>query len=483
MKLGRVLGFRTGRGIVSSIIFLFLIISTMFFPSTGFADSSIAQMLNISLVSQKDALLPGACTKYTATIQNLGSQQRADFLVDGKKLSWITLGDAYHDFTANPFKDVIFYICPPIGTPSGTYNFAFNARSRLSNETASKPFALYVIDRPYLEIRDVTTPKDMYNLGESIDFSVNVRNLGLSDVKNVQLIVSITGAAAPDKQRLQLPIIEAERGNSASGKFDFDRYSAHGNYVITASIVDDIGDVLYTKTKTVNIEEKSELKQETAVKSDMLSREVTMNGANTGNKHDTIVLQSSGMSYLALYSFAKQPDLIEDSAGRKTFSWRCDLSPGEACTVSYRVEYWLLLVTIIAALGIVYVVYSIVEQPEIKKSVIRVHEREHTVHITIRNRSRKPLHEVHVVDVIPEIVSVVPNSFSPSIKPTVKGKRGGHELVWIFAKLEPREERVITYRIRPLVMLMGNVRLPKAKIYAVNALGKKYRAESAVMVD
>ncbi|VVB61666.1 Uncharacterised protein [uncultured archaeon] len=482
MKIGRVLDFRT-KFVACSMISFFLLLSTVFFPSAVLGDDSAAQTLNISLVSQKDALLPGECTKYTATVQNLGSQQRIDFSIEGKKLSWITLGDAYYDFTANPFKDVIFYICPPIGTPSGTYNFAFNARSRIDNYTASKPFALYVIDRPYLEIRDVTTSKDIYKLGESIDFSVNVRNLGLSDVKNVMLIVGITGADAPDKQRLQIPVIESDRGNSASGKFDFDRYSARGNYVITASIVDDIGDVLYTKSKTVNMEEKSELKQETAVKSDMLSREVTIKGANTGNKRDTIILQSSGMSYLALYSFAKQPDLIEDAGGMKTFSWRCDLGPGEACTVSYRVEYWLLVVTIIAALGIVYVVYNIVEQPEIKKKVIKVHEREHTVHITIRNRSRKPLHEVHVVDVVPEIVSVVPNSFSPSIKPAMKGKKGGSELVWTFAKLEPQEERVITYRIRPLVMLMGNVRLPKAKIYAVDSRGNKYRAESAVMVD
>ncbi len=342
---------------------------------------------------------------------------------------------------------------------------------------------MYVMDRPYLELRDVTTSKDSYKIGESIDFSVNVRNLGLSDAKRIKILVEISGESAPEKQRLEIPFIEAERGASATGNFEFDRFKARGNYVITGSIVDDIGDVLLTKTKEVRIEEKSEVKKDTVVKSDTFSKEVILSAINTGNKKEIAILESSGMSYLALYSFEKQPDSIEYDGVKKTFRWACDLAPAASCSVTYRVEYWLLLVTVLAALGILYVVYSIVEQPEIRKKLIKVHEREHTVHIAIKNRSRKALHEVHVVDVIPDIVSVVPNSFSPSIKPIAKGKRGGTEIVWTFAKLEPKEERILTYKIRPLVMLMGNVRLPKARIYAVDALGKKYRAESAVMVD
>lgn len=465
-------------------VFLFLMVFAALFSSPIFAaEDSPVQTVNVSIVSEKDAVFPGECNRYVATVENLGSQQRVDFMIEGTRLSWISLGDAYFDFKADPLKNVIFYICPAIGTPSGTYNFIFNAKARLNNYTASKPFAIFVIDRPYLEIRDITTSKDLYRIGESVDFTVNVRNLGLSDAKKIMLVVEAKGVNAPDKKRLEIPLIEANRGSSASGKFDFDRFAAHGDYVITASIVDDIGDVLYKKSKTVRMEEKSELKQETVVKNSALSKTVTLKGANTGNKKDTLVLESSGISYLALYSFDRQPDSITYSAGRKIFRWTCDLAPGTSCSVSYRVEYWLLVVTVLAVLGILYVVYSIIEQPEIRKKVIKVHEREHTVHIAVKNRSRKALHEVHVVDTVPEIVSIVPNSFSPSIKPNIKGKRGGSELVWTFAKLEPKEERIITYRIRPLVMLMGAVRLPKARIYAVDSRGKKYNAESAVMVD
>jgi hypothetical protein len=463
-------------------VILFLFVVTALFSVPAFSDTG-ASTLNVSIVSEKDAIFPGECNKYTATVVNSGGMQRADFSVEGTKLAWITLGDAYYDFNGTGSKDVIFYLCPPIGTPSATYNFVFNAGDRIYNRTTSVPFAMFILDRPYLEIRDVTTSKDTYKLGENVDFSVNVRNLGLSDAKRIKIVVEMSGENAPEKQRLEIPLIEANRGDSATGSFVPDRFKAHGTYVITGSIVDDIGDVLYTKTKTISIEEKSEIKKDTLVKSDALSKEVTMSAINTGNKRETAVLESSGMSYLALYSFERQPDSIAYDGMKKTFTWTCNLAPAASCSVSYRVEYWLLLVTAIAAIGIIYVVYSIVEQPEIKKKLIKVHDREHTVHITIKNRSRKALHEVHVVDIIPDIVSVIPNSFSPSIKPVSKGKRGGTEIVWTFAKLEPKEERVLTYKIRPLVMLMGNVRLPKARIYAVDALGKKYRAESAVMVD
>jgi|GEM_PF-1706304 len=462
------------------IVLVFFVATALFSVPVFSEDSS---MLNITMVSEKDAIFPGECNKYVATIENRGGMQRVDFSVEGTRLAWITLGDSYYDFNNTGFKDVVFYLCPPIGTPSATYNFFFNAGDRINNRTKSHPFAMFVMDRPYLELRDITTSKDSYKIGESIDFSVNVRNLGLSDAKRIKVLVELSGESAPEKQRLEIPFIEAERGASATGKFELDRFKARGNYVITGSIVDDIGDVLLTKTKEVRIEEKSEVKKDTVVKSDTFSKEVILSAVNTGNKNEVAILESSGMSYLALYSFEKQPDLIESNGVEKTFKWSCDLAPAESCSVSYRVEYWLLLVTVLAALGVVYVVYSIVEQPEIKKKLIKVHEREHTVHITIKNRSRKALQEVHVVDIVPDIVSVVPNSFSPSIKPIAKGKRGGTEIVWTFAKLEPREERILTYKIRPLVMLMGNVRLPKARIYAVDSLGKKYRAESAVMVD
>ncbi|MBU4245882.1 MAG: hypothetical protein KKE71_02465 [Nanoarchaeota archaeon] len=465
----------------SGILLSLFITATLF--SIPVLSEEIASTLNVSILSEKDAIFPGECNKYIATVDNHGGMQRVDFIIEGTRLAWITLGDAYYDFNNSGSKNVMFYLCPPIGTPSATHNFVFNARDRINNRTTSQPFAMYIMDRPYLELRDVTTSKDNYKIGEDVDFSVNVRNLGLSDAKRIKILAEISGQGAPEKQRLEIPLIEAERGASATGKFEFDRFEARGNYVITGSIVDDIGDVLYTKTKNVRIEEKSEVKKDTAVKSNALSKEVVMSEINTGNKKETVVFESRGLSYLALYSFNRQPDSIEYSGAHKIFRWTCDLAPATSCSVSYVVEYWLFLVIIIAALGITYVVYSIVEQPEIKKKLVRVHEREHTVHIIIKNRSRKALREVHVVDVIPDIVSVVPNSFSPSIKPIAKGKRGGTEIVWTFAKLEPKEERVLTYKIRPLVMLMGNVRLPKARIYAVDALGKKYRAESAVMVD
>lgn len=457
------------------------------FSVPAFSEAFSSDPISVSISSERDAVYPGECNKYVAAVTNSGSAQRLDFSIDAVKILWLSLGDAYIDLNMTK-KDVIFYICPDKDAASGTYNFVFKTKLRSSNATIENPVALYIFPSPFsekkpgVELRDVLTSKPEYKLGESVEYTVNVKNLGESDVKNLNIVVELAGASAPEKQRLKIASINSERGSSVSGKFVFDRYKAHGGYTITAKIVDDIGDVLAQKSAKFAIEEKSELKQETIIQKKPLSKSFTLIGSNTGNKQDMITLKGTAFGYFALYSFEKQPLGIESSGENNVFQWVCNLAAGDSCTIKYEVEYWPLVVAIVLIVGIIYIVYTILEQPEIYKRIIKGNG-VHVVHISIKNRSRKALKNVQVIDRIPEIVSVIPGSISPSVKPSVKGGKGGHELIWTFSNIAPNEERIIAYKIKPLVMLMGEVKLPKARITAVDAKGKKYSANAAAKVD
>jgi hypothetical protein len=57
-----------------------------------------------------------------------------------------------------------------------------------------------------------------------------------------------------------------------------------------------------------------------------------------------------------------------------------------------------------------------------------------------------------------------------TLKPEVKVTQTGTTLIWKIDKLRPKEDRVLTYRIKPVMNLEGKVKLPKA--YFSYKLGK-----------
>lgn len=463
-------------------VFLYLIAILAVLAVPAFALENPAASVAVSVTSEKDAIYPGDCNRYSANVTNLRTQQRIDFSVEGEFLSWVSLTSAFADFNMTESKEILYYLCPPLGTIFGTYNFAFKATARADNTSAEKIVPVYILERPYLEIRNVVFSKDVYKIGEPAEVTVNIKNLGASDAKNIRLLLEIDGAAAPEKIRDEIPLIEAVRGSSITEKIQFDRYLAHGQYRVTAKIVDDIGDVLAEKSATMQIEEKSDFQTETSEENGILSKSITISAVNNGNKEGSIMLEDSGTGYLLLYSFERQPDKIAFEGSKKVFQWECELAPAKSCTVRYRVDYWLIVVAAAAVLGIAYVLYNVSQQPHIHKRIVKK-DKEHAVHIVIKNRSRHTLQNIQVIDNVPEVVSIVAGSLSPSVKPAIKGKRGGTELTWTFAKLAPGEERVVSYKIRPVVMVLGKIHLPNARIVAVDAGGKKYEAKTSVVVE
>ncbi|MBU4452475.1 MAG: hypothetical protein KJ851_06795, partial [Nanoarchaeota archaeon] len=78
----------------SGILLSLFITATLF--SIPVLSEEIASTLNVSILSEKDAIFPGECNKYIATVDNHGGMQRVDFIIEGTRLAWITLGDAYY---------------------------------------------------------------------------------------------------------------------------------------------------------------------------------------------------------------------------------------------------------------------------------------------------------------------------------------------------------------------------------------------------
>lgn len=188
---------------------------------------------------------------------------------------------------------------------------------------------------------------------------------------------------------------------------------------------------------------------------------------NTGNEDiiDTYrVTKSFFKDMFTLYD--PKPEKIE-----KELVWTVALGIDEEMvvtqTTSYRPPFYILIAII---LGII--IYYVVRSPVIvvkTSKVLATREggiSELKVRVHVLNRSKRPMHKVRVVDYIPRIAALVKESEVGSVEPTkvLKGGEKGTIMRWNLDKLEAGEERIIRYRIRSKLSILGELSLPPAVV-------------------
>lgn len=96
------------------------------------------------------------------------------------------------------------------------------------------------------------------------------------------------------------------------------------------------------------------------------------------------------------------------------------------------------------------------------------------VSVYLKNRTRRPLNNIRIVDHIPRIAEIEKKARLGSMEPINIGKsRKGSVARWELDVLEPYEERIITYRINSKLKLIGGIRLPSAKARYETRRGKE----------
>lgn len=87
-------------------------------------------------------------------------------------------------------------------------------------------------------------------------------------------------------------------------------------------------------------------------------------------------------------------------------------------------------------------------------------EKEILVSLEVKNRTIHEVKEVLIRDIVLSIAKVV-EKFD-TLKPMMRQTSVGTELRWKIDSLKPGEERLITYRIKPIVETAQSLDLPKA---------------------
>jgi hypothetical protein len=100
--------------------------------------------------------------------------------------------------------------------------------------------------------------------------------------------------------------------------------------------------------------------------------------------------------------------------------------------------------------------------------------------IHIRNRTNQSLSAIRVADRVPDIATVEDDFDVGTIRPEkiVKNMHGGTVIKWSIPKLDPYEERIISYKIKSRLHVLGNFVLPTSVTKFTTSGGAELKAKS-----
>ena len=223
----------------------------------------------------------------------------------------------------------------------------------------------------------------------------------------------------------------------------------------------------------------SDITKISETKKSFLKTEEKITYTNEGNvkKQETLKIEMGFFKDIVTSTNPKTYVLKED--GKRYRALDVDLKPGVKIEIMV-VKNFRPLVLIITITLILLVLYSIFRSDiVVKKHAVVLGTKEGgitemKVIMNVRNRTARPIKNVAIIDNVPNIADIQKEFQIGTLKPTkiVTHERKGNLIKWNIDLLEKYEERIITYKVRSKLSILGKFKLPPAVIKYENEKGK-----------
>ncbi len=442
------------RGVRWTVLFLCLL---------GAVPLAAAQSFEVGVSSDDPRVWPEAdeTAVFNVSITNRGEAD--DVFQVGYRVShpgWYFMPRTVVAVPEDGTRYVPLYVSPDANAVEG--NYGIRIRVRRDGQMVERQAVVQVVRNRTLIVTDLTTDRVSYRPGDRVNVSVTVKNVrdhelaanayrAVLDLGDVQEAVSVPGLGPSGTATLtaSLPL----------GQYDA------GVKTLAATVESLDGRQQERRTAQVRVEQVERVVEERDSSFQLLARSTSVTVRNRGNvESDGTTVSGSVPAYMSMFvSFSREPTASSTAAGSAVYEWQLgQLAPGQRVTVSYQVHYWVPAAIIVALLLLAgYGVWQY-RQPTIVK---RVYQRDgnHSVHLRVENRSGRVLDGVTVTDTVPSIASLI-EKFDAT--PPERIRKGGEttEMEWNLGRLEPGEERILTYQLSAQVAVEGAVTLPGARM-------------------
>jgi hypothetical protein len=381
---------------------------------------------------------------------------------------------------------IIFTI--PNCTTSSLVQFTISATSvNDKSVSVSQNFNLQI--QGYITcLSSVNLEKDELNPSETVVINSEVRNLVSYAITNnfLDVIISKNGKEV-FKESNQL-FIPAKSSKIYSTNYTFDKYAEDGIYDINVFLKGEDGSIIDSKSTNVKVNGIKNIVSFVNEENYLLVKKFTITFKNEGNVlSEAKVYENSIPSYLDLF-FSSQTPILDKSSydGKVIYSWQIPpLKPGEYFVIRYGISFiniWTVGIVLAIVLFVIYInFYSVTVRKSYNLKGALEKGKEISVSLEISNKGYGEVKEMVIKDKIPSIVALQ-ESFE-TMKPIVRKLTDGLELTWRISSMKPHEVRILTYKIKPVMDIIGTLNLPKAKVTFEGRRGRKIvRYSNSVVV-
>jgi len=445
-----------------------------------------AEGIQIIVPEEPVAVYTGQINQIDILIKNDRSVKDTFYFSTSTTTPWISLKNSWVSVGAGGVTTLSIIIEPPIDTDEGTSLFSITVKSVDYNVTASKQVYFFVKRSSPIYLTEIKLNKQSFKPGEVLTIQPVLTNVDKKERMDVFATTKILKDDYLVQQFDDSVSINPSKTETISNNFDIKLTTPPGNYKIVVSIKDGLNKLLSEKTSTFKIEEipPHQLPRKTEITNHILYSDTSVTVTNDRNVPQKTYFSISLPSISKNFFYPEvEPTSQEEKDNRIIYNWLIpELNPGETITIKYQLRFTnVVIISSVLIVVTIWVLWSFY-QPKLMKKYMGLLSKEETITISlhVKNKSRKLLDNVTVKDFVPAIALVI-KEFN-TIIPSIKIKPGGTELTWQVKNIRPKEERVLTYKIKPVIEILGTLKLPKAHLMYETKKGRFRKTLSKTII-
>ncbi|MFB6265556.1 MAG: hypothetical protein ABEI07_00550 [Candidatus Nanohaloarchaea archaeon] len=455
-------------------VFLAAVLVSLFLHAAAAQDFSV----NVEVDNPRIRPATGESAKISIEVTNNADETR-QFSVDyvASNPGWYFLPRYLLSVPPGETETSVLYAEPGEEAVEGNVGVIVRVSS-MGNEVIKRPSYRIVRDNDLI-LREMETGKTVYEPSSTVNVSIQVMNVANRELGGNAYHAVVT--LAEETKTVSIPSLDPSETAELETWFRLGQYD-RGVKTVHARIESLQGVLQDSETLNVRVEETQKIVKEKESYFNLITSKHVITVRNRGNVESNVTTVRASLPFYLDYftSFQPEPGTVSAQGGETVYTWSIgSVPPGSSRTVKYTVNYWAPVLLLILIAAAVYLAVREYMSPHVVKKVYRK-EGGHTVHLRVENRSRRHLENVSVKDFIPSIASLI-EKFDSS--PPERIRQGGEstELEWSLGRLEPGEERILTYRVSPQVTVEGGeVTLPSAHLeYEVEGKEKKRHSHPA----
>lgn len=485
---------KKGREIQKS--FIIVIVSILFLASIGI--TSALSDFQVKLTKITPSALPGEKAVYQMALTNLNEEPDTFILnfykankwsIETEKLSYLS-GIYLQSGETAIFK---IYVIPSDVVNYGPHEFNLDVTSKKGGNSQQVSSIVIVKDPsntvggyiPSINL-DVDFPEQV-DPRKPFELKINLLNKNKLDIP--ELKITVESKLFNGEKATSLAPLERK---TESFTVTYNPLTVPQNDLLMVTVSAEEGS--FSTKKVIKIVPYSDLKVEETSKKGFLKHTLTKTFFNDGNviNNDEITTPTTLFNQLFTSSMPKADLLVKDN--QRYLVWALNIPPQGTEVLVVATNFRPLFIGIILLiLGVI--AYFVFRSPLVmsKEAVVINKDDKNSgmthikVLIHLKNRTNKPLEEVMIMDRVTHIAQVEKEFSHGTLAPDkiLKHEKKGTVIRWSIATLEGYEERILTYKIKSRLAIVGNMRLPYASAKFKTPSGHviKINSNSAVAMN